>query len=143
MARWATPQKLFKRKKLVIILAGTLIVIALAVSLPLSLIQPPYKCTLDDIFKCPKTRILMPMIQAWNLSLNDTISIVLDFDHKLSEDEIQELKQLGLVIDRPCIPTVGYQLWTCGAECRVGDLCKLIDSDLVKNIEPGTWNYSQ
>lgn len=140
MDRWATPRKLLKHKKLVIILAGALIVIALAVSLPLTLKTIARECTIDDIQGNQKfDSSVLEYIYESNLKSNDVMSLILYFNHKPTDEEILQIEGLGINISKSTwIPTgLESPVGAYGARANVEDICRLADIDSVVRVQSG------
>jgi len=100
----------------------------------------PYTCTLEDISTNPKCMgNVVGDIERLNLSSNDDIALFLYFDHELNEGEIEAIAKCGATIREdswiPPVDTHPYGFYA--AHCKVGDICNVVDLDIVKQFTSG------
>ena len=96
-----------------------------------------YECTREDIISSDKVVGVDEAMHWNNLTMTDKIELTLYFDQKPSRDEIHYIEELGVTIhENTWIPPVDQHPYGFYfADCRIEDVCKLIDLELVKRIE--------
>jgi hypothetical protein len=95
-----------------------------------------YNCSFLDILHNEKfnPNVYIDATYKNNLSDNDQMSLFLYFDHELSDDEILQVEQIGLKINKDSwIPTESGDFFY-GAKCPVKNICKLACLDIVKRV---------
>ena len=115
----------------------------LAVALVFSLQVEHYECTLEDIEQIPKLNPVKPDIWLQEMGMEDQITLVLYFDSKPTDDQIEQLEHLGITIKRHswCPPVGSHPLGFYYASCKVVDLCKLLDVQFIERIASGMGGY--
>ena len=97
-----------------------------------------YECTLNDIRECEKCGGgVYADIHMYDIGLEDYMSLGIAVDHKLNDDECNQLEALGLEIHRTTwIPPIeGHPYGFYFAQARVEDICRFSDSNLIVRIE--------
>lgn len=115
----------------------------LAVALVFSLQVEHYECTLEDIAEDKKVNNIWHDIISQDLGLEDEITIVLYFEEKPTDYQVEQLEHLGIRIDReswypptqPWESSLGHPWGSYFAHTKVIDICKLIDLEFVKLVE--------
>lgn len=99
-------------------------------------------CRLEDIKDNNKFGGLVFM-HATKKNVGDNMFLFLHFDHELTDDEIQQIEQLGVIINRNSwIPPAGtHPTGFYISRSEIADICKLADLDLVKRVTSAEETY--
>ena len=95
----------------------------------------PGECSLEDI-RDSEFFSLAFYEAAKRLNPTDVMPLILYVDHELSDDEIQQIEQLGVTVDEDSwiTPPEGYPWGTYFAKSKVEDICKLIGIDSIFRV---------
>jgi len=95
-------------------------------------------CDIEDIKNSKKFESLV-ITQAMQKDITDEITIYLYFNHKLSDEEIQEIEQFGITIykDSWIPPMENHPLGFYLAKSKVENICVFDDIDLIKKVASG------
>jgi len=95
-------------------------------------------CNIEDIKNSKKFESLV-ITQAMQKDITDEIMIYLYFDHKLSDEEVQEIEQFGITIYKDSwIPPMGnHPLGFYLAKSKVENICVFDNIDLIKRVASG------
>ena len=114
-----------------------------AVALVFSLQVEHYECTLEDIRQEPKVNDIMADISLQDIGLEDVVTLVIYFEEKPTDNQIEQLEHLGITIRRNSwCPPVGAHPWGYYiAYSKVVDICRLIEVECITRVKSGETPY--